>query len=531
MSIPELSATLLGSMRLGSLLGKHVKSPIVGRNQGLAEFLATIYNFIDFVNEDEPDKPPNLQRGERSLNQTLEPGRKKMSPLMPTDLSLFGSNYGGDLAENDEKHLEKLVMENPTLTISGAKSVCDCLLRRGSLSLDELRKFTKVPTSQVKECLLVLIQHNCVQAFSIPEKGNFGGDLGTVTQYMALFDNILHRLRFPKFSIIVENHLGEQCASLFRGVLQNGRVTFNQLVDRDQAGSKGARDRETLREDFNKLIQARYVERCPKPDPFIAPDLEEDAPAKKRGSKLSILCQNLRKLSSYGYLSFVADVHTIEKQAVAEATLFEAERFREIRPRVQCGGEESVEHNDNVTVGEKEDLADHEIVETNGSLDRFENGRAKTDENASMDSGRKHEKLEIDDETQATISENEVVWRPNYEKFIGNLRNQRMSKAGLNHSQVPVGSWAATVKIPWSEGIEGRREVRSRSILGVWNEDATLIARWLSQAEIGDGEESATALADGGSDCIDLSSVFHCKDSPCFSQILGAGGGVHFCSP
>ncbi|KAK1302263.1 hypothetical protein QJS10_CPB12g00872 [Acorus calamus] len=65
------------------------------------------------------------------------------------------------------------------------------------------------------------------------------------------------------------------------------------------------------------------------------------------------------------------------------------------------------------------------------------------DENASMDSARKHEKLEIDDETQATISENEVVWRPNYEKFIGNLRNQ---------------------------------------------------------AKIRDGEESATALADGGSD-------------------------------
>ncbi|KAK1302257.1 hypothetical protein QJS10_CPB12g00874 [Acorus calamus] len=104
-------------------------------------------------------------------------------------------------------------------------NVCDCLLRRGSLSLDDLRKFTKMPTSQVKECVLVLIQHNCVQAFSIP--GNFGGHLGTVTQYMALFDNILHQLRFPKFSVIVENHLGEQGVRELGIKKLYGRISIN----------------------------------------------------------------------------------------------------------------------------------------------------------------------------------------------------------------------------------------------------------------------------------------------------------------
>ncbi|KAK1302264.1 hypothetical protein QJS10_CPB12g00873 [Acorus calamus] len=70
--------------------------------------------------------------------------------------------------------------------------------------------------------------------------------------------------------------------------------------------------------------------------------------------------------------TFVTDVQTIEKQAVAEATLFEAERFREIRPRVQCEGEESAEHNDNVTVGEKKAVQEPSSVLTVNTFDALD---------------------------------------------------------------------------------------------------------------------------------------------------------------
>lgn len=40
--------------------------------------------------------------------------------------------------------------------------------------------------------------------------GGFGAAPKIVTQYMALFDNIIHHMRFPKFLEIVSQELGEE---------------------------------------------------------------------------------------------------------------------------------------------------------------------------------------------------------------------------------------------------------------------------------------------------------------------------------
>jgi hypothetical protein len=44
-------------------------------------------------------------------------------------------------------------------------------------------------------------------------------------------------------------------------------------------------EREEIRLNFNKLVYARYVERCPKPEPQFTPD-EEPKPAKRRVQKV-----------------------------------------------------------------------------------------------------------------------------------------------------------------------------------------------------------------------------------------------------
>ncbi|VAH13920.1 unnamed protein product [Triticum turgidum subsp. durum] len=100
--------------------------------------------------------------------------------------------------------------------------VCDCLLRHGALQLPEIVRRLKLPPGQVKNSLLVLIQHNCVQAFS-STRG--------VTLYLAIFDNVLHRLRFSKFISVIRADIPESEA-LIEGLLQNGRLTFDQLVGR-----------------------------------------------------------------------------------------------------------------------------------------------------------------------------------------------------------------------------------------------------------------------------------------------------------
>ncbi|KAF3622938.1 60S ribosomal protein L5 [Capsicum annuum] len=49
--------------------------------------------------------------------------------------------------------------------------------------------------------------------------------------------------------------------------------------------SHGDSSIDAARESFNNLVNARYVERCPTPEPFLKPPSEEKTAAKKRGAK------------------------------------------------------------------------------------------------------------------------------------------------------------------------------------------------------------------------------------------------------
>lgn len=46
--------------------------------------------------------------------------------------------------------------------------------------------------------------------------------------------------------------------------------------------------REEMRANFNNLVHSHYVERCPKPEPFVGPDSEDQSTfARKRRAKVS----------------------------------------------------------------------------------------------------------------------------------------------------------------------------------------------------------------------------------------------------
>nr|CAD1834457.1 unnamed protein product [Ananas comosus var. bracteatus] len=247
--------------------------------------------------------------------------------------------------------------------------VCSCLLHRGALSLQEVVRFTRLSISQAKNCLLVLIQHNCVQAFSVLVPGSTAK---TMTQYIALFDNILHRMRFPKFLMVVKYDLGHEGEVLLEGLLQNGRLTFDQLVERtlSKTTEASASIREEMRANFNNLVHSHYVERCPKPEPFVGPDSEDQSTfARKRGAK-------------------TVPILPLEQQVMMAATLSNGERFSEI----SNGG--------NMTVDT--DVADHHVATFSAQVRGFRDG------------------------SRASICnyENEVLWRANYEKFIQCLKKK-----------------------------------------------------------------------------------------------------------
>ncbi|XP_022141201.1 uncharacterized protein LOC111011656 isoform X2 [Momordica charantia] len=167
--------------------------------------------------------------------------------------------------------------------------VCETLLRKGPLTLRLLIRFTELNSSQVNNSLLILIQHNCVQAFTSVTEGEFGDAPKTDTQYLALFSNILHRMRFSKFLAVASEKLekDKNCEELLEGLLQNGRLSMEQLVERAKS-SKHAGNRpipDVVHESLFKLLTAHFVERCPAPEPILSAQVEEQPPPKKRGAK------------------------------------------------------------------------------------------------------------------------------------------------------------------------------------------------------------------------------------------------------
>ncbi|XP_028103978.1 DNA-directed RNA polymerase III subunit RPC3 isoform X3 [Camellia sinensis] len=256
--------------------------------------------------------------------------------------------------------------------------VCECLLRRGTLSCANIVRFTELNKVQVRNSLLVLIQHNCVQAFSIQQEGSFGEAPKVVTQYMVLFDNIIHHMRFPKFLAYVSEELGKECEDILEGLLQHGRLSLDQILDRHKEtanqseGNFTARD--ALQNNFNRLVNSRYLEHCPAHEPFLAPPAEEETVVKKQGAKSA---------------KVMKESETIEQRALAAAAPMEALRFVvETYTETDCCGEES-EGNPlpSATVGEKIDL-------------------------------------ELDTEAGTKKRRKEVLWRANFEEFVRRLRDK-----------------------------------------------------------------------------------------------------------
>ncbi|KAL0317791.1 UNVERIFIED_CONTAM: hypothetical protein Sangu_2193400 [Sesamum angustifolium] len=137
--------------------------------------------------------------------------------------------------------------------------VCECLLRRGTLTLAQIIRFTELSRENVINCLRVLIHQNCVQAFAIQQEGAFGEAPRIITQYMALFDNMIHKMRAPKFMQIVSEELGKDCLGIFQGLIQHGRLSINQIIDRNEqtADIKGIIE-SAQTEEVESVVLRRY---------------------------------------------------------------------------------------------------------------------------------------------------------------------------------------------------------------------------------------------------------------------------------
>ncbi|KAL2556066.1 RNA polymerase III subunit RPC82 family protein [Forsythia ovata] len=267
--------------------------------------------------------------------------------------------------------------------------VCECLLSRGTLTLAQIIRFTELSRENVINCLRVLIHQNCVQAFSIQQEVAFGEAPKIVTQYMVLFDNTIHKMRFPKFMQIVSEELGKDCLGIFEGLLQHGRLSLNQIIDRNMQTPDNS-DVHAVQESFSRLLNACFVERCPAPEPFLAPP-EEETPAKKRGTKSAKIAEAPK---------------TIEQRALETAAPMESIRFlMEIDTLSGASEEKGMESHNIATLEEKwkQDFSDAEL----------------------SSSGKKKE----------------ILWRVNFEEFVRRLRH----KACIEYVRIRLSDQAGIV--------------------------------------------------------------------------------------
>ncbi|KAL2227074.1 UNVERIFIED_CONTAM: hypothetical protein Sindi_2066100 [Sesamum indicum] len=241
--------------------------------------------------------------------------------------------------------------------------VCECLLRRGTLTLAQIIRFTELSRENVINCLRVLIHQNCVQAFAIQQEGAFGEAPRIITQYMALFDNMIHKMRAPKFMQIVSEELGKDV---------------------------GSADVHVVRESFNRLLIARFIERCPAPEPFLAPPADGETPAKKRGAKSAKIGEERQ---------------TTEQRALAAAAPMDSMRF--LMEMDDPSEEKSEECTNSVTVGEK----------------------------------RKQDVLKSDEDALDADKKKEVLWRVNFEELVRRLRH----KACVSYVKMRINDEAAIV--------------------------------------------------------------------------------------
>ncbi|EFJ13334.1 hypothetical protein SELMODRAFT_424745 [Selaginella moellendorffii] len=264
-------------------------------------------------------------------------------------------------------------------------SVCECLISRGQLSLPEIGSFTLLARPQLASCLLVLIQHNCVQAFKVLDEDNLEARL----RYTAIVDHIVLRACFPLFVELIREKTGnDQSEELALGLLQHGRLTLEQLIKRDAECSNSEDAQSQFMEAFTNLLQHKLVERCPRPEAVLgfSDNAGDGRPAKKaRGSSKK------RSLP----LNFETQV----RRVLAAAAPMEAERFR----------------------GPSRWIMDEDAAASTPSTGEK----------------RKHGALW----DSSSMDEKEVLWRVNFEECVKLLRH----KACACHVNFSFGSDAKTV--------------------------------------------------------------------------------------
>nr|AOE43193.1 RNA polymerase III subunit [Coremiostelium polycephalum] len=192
------------------------------------------------------------------------------------------------------------------------KQVYAFLVNRGKSPLRIISQSIEgLPMKKIKQCLLVLIQHNLVEftEYLIPltkeeKQGlNPSDPLPTDSIYRANLANAIHRLRFPKFIHYIRQLKGDESVAIIEELVEHGRLTMEQVVHQ-AATCYSSRvgnlhdNAEVIRhfeEVFTRLIMEQFLMRAPKPVPTSDSDATESINKETKNSKAAAAAAEAKK--------------------------------------------------------------------------------------------------------------------------------------------------------------------------------------------------------------------------------------------
>eukprot|EP00899_Mesostigma_viride_P024281 jgi/Mesvir1/5037/Mv02241-RA.2 len=319
-----------------------------------------------------------------------------------------------------------------------------------------IKECPKMQPGEVKNCLLVLIQHNCVQSFKTmapaPKKASAAAAAQqqgprTVNVYMALNARVLHRMRFPLYLHMAKDALGDTAEEVLEGLLEHGRLTVGQVVERAAARTQGGpATKDKVMRAFVSLVQQGFVERAPPHSPALPTPAElsgTEAPAP--GTR-----QRANKALSRAQITQAAATATERAAAVASSTALipAVDRFRLPSTMIKYaddgtgGGTAAMEveailasarplsgaPTGGIVAGSNASAAANKDKDKDKEEDAGGKKRKAPGGDVTVQSNADVKGLEAAQRAVSQVDEREMLWRANYDEFLHRARIEEIKR-------------------------------------------------------------------------------------------------------
>ncbi|KAJ2507351.1 RNA polymerase III subunit C82 [Coemansia sp. RSA 2049] len=135
------------------------------------------------------------------------------------------------------------------------ETVAGVLIRDGRLPLGLLIKNTKLSAREVKQALVVLIQHGVVTHAA--SKEGAGGRM--VTYYSANTRVVLKQQRLGLYLALVEERMGKEGMAVFRTIMENGIMSIGTVKERLGSSEWSQAAQIKLDAATSKLVRERFI--------------------------------------------------------------------------------------------------------------------------------------------------------------------------------------------------------------------------------------------------------------------------------